>query len=225
MLVGRTCFCIHPAFTFKRVQSVGGTKNPDLSTILRLKPDLILASKEENRKEDVAGLAKAGLLAWVSRAENPHEAFSELEEIKAMLGLSDPRGLVWKALRAYERLRKQAQYARPVRTLCLIWHRPFMAVGQNTYAAHLFQDAGLMSCLTGRYPTLTLEKLVSLDPKLVFLPDEPYPFRQSNAEELRLAFERAGKPTPPIKLLRGKNLFWPGLRAPLGLRALLPQPS
>ncbi|MDY7017708.1 MAG: helical backbone metal receptor [Nitrospirota bacterium] len=224
MLVGRTRFCTHPAFALRHVQSVGGTKNPDLSTILRLKPDLILASKEENRKEDLEGLAKAGLLAWISRAENPHEAFFELEEIKNLLGLTDPRGLASNALRAYERLLRQAQQARPVRTLCLVWKEPLMAVGSSTYAGSLMEAARLQNCLKGRYPRLTMEDLVSLDPGLVLLPDEPYHFGPRDAMELRLIFERAGKPIPPIRLLRGRNIFWPGLRAPFGLRALLSQP-
>jgi len=224
MLVGRTCFCTHPAFTLRHVQSVGGTKNPDLLTILRLKPDLILASKEENRKEDVEGLAKAGLLAWVSRAENPLEAFSELEEVKNLLGLTDPRGLAWNALRAYEGLQGQGRHPKSVRTLCLVWKEPFMAVGPSTYAGSLMEAARLQSCLNGRYPRLTIEELVCLDPGLVLLPDEPYPFGPRDAMGLRLIFERAGKLAPPIRFLRGRNLFWPGLRAPLGLRELLRQP-
>ena len=224
MLVGRTRFCTHPAFALKVVQSVGGTKNPDLSTILRLKPGLILASKEENRKEDVESLVKAGLFVRVSQAENPHEAFFELEEIKNLLGLTDPRGLAWNALGVYERLLRQARYVRTVRTLCLVWKEPFMAVGQSTYAGSLMEAARLQSCLKGRYPRLTTEELVSLDPGLVLLPDEPYPFGPRDVMELRLIFERAGKPTPPFRLLRGRSLFWPGLRAPLGLRALLSRP-
>jgi ABC-type Fe3+-hydroxamate transport system substrate-binding protein len=224
MLVGRTRFCTHPAFALRRVQSVGGTKNPDLPTILRLKPDLILASKEENRKEDVEGLAKAGLFVLVSQARNPLEAFFELEEVRNLLGLTDPRGLAWKARRVYERLLRQAQQARPVRTLCLVWKEPFVAVGSSTYAGSLMEAARLQSCLKGRYPRLTVEDLTSLNPGLVLLPDEPYPFGPRDAMELRSIFERAGKPIPPIRLFRGRNLFWPGLRAPLGLRALLSQP-
>jgi hypothetical protein len=99
-----------------------------------------------------------------------------------------------------------------------------MAVGSSTYAGSLMETARLQNCLNGRYPRLTMEELVSLDPGLVLLPDEPYHFGPRDAMELRLIFEGAGKPIPPIRLLGGRNLFWPGLRAPLGLRALLSQP-
>src|SRR5262249_59099237 len=35
---------------------IGGTKSPDISRILDLKPDLVFANAEENRREDVEAL-------------------------------------------------------------------------------------------------------------------------------------------------------------------------
>lgn len=53
LLVGVTKFCIHPADIRATAKIIGGTKNPRIVDILALKPDLIIANKEENRKEDI----------------------------------------------------------------------------------------------------------------------------------------------------------------------------
>ncbi len=49
-IAGRTKFCIHPADKIKSVPVVGGTKQFDVEKIRLLKPDLIIANKEENEK-------------------------------------------------------------------------------------------------------------------------------------------------------------------------------
>ena len=57
-VIGRTKFCIHPQEFVKDVEIIGGTKNLNLEKIKSLKPDLIVANKEENVKEQVEKLMK-----------------------------------------------------------------------------------------------------------------------------------------------------------------------
>ena len=52
-VVGLTKFCIHPNEWFQSKARVGGTKNVDFDQIKALSPDLIIANKEENTKEDI----------------------------------------------------------------------------------------------------------------------------------------------------------------------------
>src|SRR6188768_1955353 len=55
--IGITRFCVHPENWFKTKTRVGGTKTININTIHELKPDLIIANKEENVKEQVELLA------------------------------------------------------------------------------------------------------------------------------------------------------------------------
>src|SRR6476646_7398348 len=55
-VVGITKFCVHPEHWLKEKTILGGTKNFDFETIDSLKPDLIIANKEENYKEGVEKL-------------------------------------------------------------------------------------------------------------------------------------------------------------------------
>jgi ABC-type Fe3+-hydroxamate transport system substrate-binding protein len=56
-VVGLTKFCIHPQQWLHTKTKVGGTKQLNIETIRTLKPDLIIANKEENVKEQVEELA------------------------------------------------------------------------------------------------------------------------------------------------------------------------
>src|SRR3989304_4592098 len=45
---------------------VGGTKTLDVSRVVALKPDLVVASAEENRREDIEALVREGLRVYVT---------------------------------------------------------------------------------------------------------------------------------------------------------------
>src|SRR6201985_2498716 len=55
-VVGLTKFCIHPADKFKQTTKVGGTKQLNIKLIKELKPDLIVANKEENERSQIEEL-------------------------------------------------------------------------------------------------------------------------------------------------------------------------
>ncbi|MFS8082225.1 MAG: helical backbone metal receptor, partial [Ginsengibacter sp.] len=56
-VVGITKFCVHPNTWFKNKKKIGGTKDIHIQEILSLNPDLIIANKEENIKEQIENLA------------------------------------------------------------------------------------------------------------------------------------------------------------------------
>ena len=55
-IVGITKFCVHPENRFKTTAKIGGTKNLDIDRIKALKPDLIIANKEENERSQIEAL-------------------------------------------------------------------------------------------------------------------------------------------------------------------------
>jgi ABC-type Fe3+-hydroxamate transport system substrate-binding protein len=56
-VVGITDYCTEPAAAVATKARIGGTKHPDLATILALCPDLVFAVAEENRRQDVEQLS------------------------------------------------------------------------------------------------------------------------------------------------------------------------
>ncbi len=62
--VGITKFCLHPKEWYRTKKRIGGTKTVNLSTIKKLNPDLIIANKEENVKEQIEDWQKI-LMYWL----------------------------------------------------------------------------------------------------------------------------------------------------------------
>lgn len=85
-LVGRTRFCEEPAAMAERVPAMGGTKDPDTGAIIRARPDLVIANREENRREDVEALQAAGLRVVVTDPNTVEEALGMILELGEMLG-------------------------------------------------------------------------------------------------------------------------------------------
>ncbi|HET6966635.1 MAG TPA: helical backbone metal receptor [Ornithinibacter sp.] len=203
-LVGATDWCTHPADLDARgVARVRGTKNPDLGAIAALRPDLVVANKEENRELDVRRLRERGVAVWVTDIESvPRSIVSMRRLFRDALGLGeDPE---WLAA-------ADVAWAGPVppptaRVVVPVWRDPWMVVGRATFTADLLARAGfevVTAGAEGRYPAVEVGVLD--DPAvadLVLLPDEPYVFTEHDGPEV---FRHL-----PTRLVSGRLLTWYG---------------
>src|SRR5579872_378234 len=74
-VVGITKFCVHPSAWFREKPRIGGTKNIHPDRIAALRPDLIIANKEENDRGQIEALA-AQYPVWVSDIHNLTDALA-----------------------------------------------------------------------------------------------------------------------------------------------------
>lgn len=199
-LVGATDWCTHPSdFDVARVR---GTKNPDLAAIKALKPDLVVANKEENRALDVQRLREAGIRVWVTDVESVPAAIESLARLyRDALGWPIPDWLTaagdcW--LRGLDPEHRG-------RVVVPIWRDPWMVVGSRTYTGDLLGRLGWDNAFgdhPDRYPRVELAAFDRADVDLVLLPDEPYVFTADDGPE---AFAVA-----PTTLVSGRLLTWYG---------------
>ena len=102
-LCGRTRFCEEPAGEIEVVPAIGGTKNPDVAAITALAPDLVIANREENRREDVEALRDAGLHVLLTDPNSVEEALAMIVELGEALGReAEAEGLVGEVRAAVE---------------------------------------------------------------------------------------------------------------------------
>lgn len=211
-LVGVTTYCTvgAPASAIR----VGGTKNPSVASIVSLRPDLVLANTEENRPADLDELRAQGLEVCESLPKTVTEARDVILDIGARLDAKEQAETIAADIdAALARARADAPPTRVV-ALTLIWRRPWMAIGPDTYADNLLAECGIVNALTGfheRYPRLDEGLLLGAD--VVLLPSEPYAFTDAD-----LPAVAALVPSTPARLVDGELLTWHGPRTAAGLR-------
>jgi ABC-type Fe3+-hydroxamate transport system substrate-binding protein len=102
----------------------------------------------------------------------------------------------------------------------LIWKNPYMAAGNSTFIDHMLSLCGLINVVsTLRYPEINSSTITNLNPDVILLSSEPYPFKEKHISELQLL-----APTAQIKLVDGELFSWYGsrlLQAPEYFKQLL----
>lgn len=87
-VIGITKFCVHPGSWFRSKTRVGGTKSLKNEVIAGLQPDLILANKEENVKEQVNELARH-YPVWTSDIHDLESAMDMIERVGGITGCAE----------------------------------------------------------------------------------------------------------------------------------------
>ncbi len=207
-LVGRTRYCTEPKWIRATVPEVGGTKDPKLDRIRDLKPDLVVLERDENRKAAADGLTELGI-PWIAlevrTLKDCAKAWRQLGALFGVEALAEARAEALEAL-----LPKRA--GKGPRTLVLIWHRPWMSAGPDTYLGDLVRQAGFTPIGPQRWAKLEEAELRAMDPELVLLPTEPYKFNRTHVNELRKRF-----PEARIELVDGQAMTWYLSRTEAGL--------
>lgn len=205
-VIGITKFCVHPNKWFKNKTRIGGTKNIDIEKIASLKPDLVIANKEENIKEQIEAL-KAIAPVWVSDVNNLMDALEMIEMIGLLVNKKQNADLFAEQIRSS--FNTLETISNKPKTCYLIWREPFMTVGGDTYINNLMQHAGFdnVFAYAKRYPSITIKDMVDSKCELVLLSSEPYPFKEKHLLELR-----AQLPNAKLLLVDGGMFSWYGSR-------------
>ncbi|WP_185245537.1 ABC transporter substrate-binding protein [Chryseobacterium bernardetii] len=200
-VIGRTKFCIHPEEKIKNVPIIGGTKNISIDKIKALQPDIILANKEENIKEQVEALMD-DFKVIVTNVETIEDNYYLLKNLGKILGKEERAQLF--NLKIYDVL-NQAKIETPVKVAYLIWKNPYMTVGSDTFIHKILAEIGFENIFKDqtRYPQITAENLEKAD--VIMLSSEPFPFKEKHIEELRTFY-----PEKKIMIVDGEAFSWYG---------------
>jgi ABC-type Fe3+-hydroxamate transport system substrate-binding protein len=232
-VVGITKFCIHPTKWFKTKTRVGGTKTVSIEKVYALKPDLIIANKEENVREQIEAMRNIAPV-YISDINDLQGALSMIKDIGAIVGkakIADQ--LINRIELEFQKLSSKAgdttlssaaglhpirnslsmpgiqTSATKIRTAYLIWKDPFMAAGGDTFINDMLDRCSFENILSSfsRYPQIDVPFLQSLHCELLLLSSEPYPFKQKHIDELQQQLKNT-----TILLVDGEMFSWYGSR-------------
>ena len=203
-IVGVTKFCVHPDEA-KQKEIIGGTKKFNLDKIRSLKPDLIIGNKEENYQEGIEALSSE-FPVWMSDIFTLEDATDMMERLGEILNCQvEAKTFTGKIKRAFQSL----SHVKRGRVLYLIWQKPYMVAGANTFIHNMLERAGFTNAAEDfrRYPEMNLTQMQELNPNYVLLSSEPYPFKEKHLHDLAVYF-----PNSKIVLVDGEYFSWYGSR-------------
>ncbi len=204
--IGITKFCVHPKEWYRSKTKVGGTKNLNINCIKKLQPDLIIANKEENVKEQIEELAK-DFNVLVTDVNNVKDALQMIVQIGEFVQKqNEALHLVEEIKNRFAKIKLPTQ---KINAAYLIWNNPYMAVGGATFINDILNKCGLQNIFADkeRYPQITMADLHIANCQLLLLSTEPYPFKQKHADELQKQL-----PHTKIVLADGEMFSWYGSR-------------
>ncbi len=204
-VVGVTRYCLHPTKARRAAKVIGGTKRFDFPAIASLKPDLIIGNKEENYREGIEKL-RASFPLWMSDIFCLEDALEMIRAIGELCSVTPRSELLissisnsWADVAALD----------GPSALYLIWKKPYMGVGSETFIDDVLRRLGFSNALSGnaRYPALDLATMRKMKPDVLLLSSEPFPFTQEHLAELAREI-----PGTIVKLVDGEMFSWYGSR-------------
>lgn len=204
-VVGITKFCIHPEIWYRSKTRIGGTKNINLKKIAALQPDLIIGNKEENSKEQIQQLMQL-YPVWMSDIKTLADALNMIGKIGELVNRKEKANEIITQIKS-----NFATIINPLPKTCayFIWKNPYLCAGSDTFIDAMLQACSFQNVFSNlsRYPEINLQKLEQMQPEVILLSSEPYPFKEADKAHLQKIC-----PGSKIQLVDGEMFSWYGSR-------------
>jgi iron complex transport system substrate-binding protein len=205
-IVGVTRYCVHPSSAMQDTTIVGGTKECNYDRIASLKPDVVFCNQEENTPDMVTTIQGMGIPVVVAFPKNHRDALNDIKDIALLFDQQD-KYTDWE-----DHFTKSIDSVspKPFSYLYLIWRKPWMVAGTNTFIHQqlaLIGGQNLHENTLERYITIEMTDLQDFNGHIL-LSSEPYPFLEKHKEELT----ELGIPSERIHFINGEYCSWHGVR-------------
>ncbi len=173
-LVGVTTFCNYPGEA-EKVAKVGDTVNPNMETIVALKPQVVFVSTASQIENFTWALEAQGIAVFVSNPKTLDDVFADLRRLGAMFGTEGAAAERLNLLQARMMDVDEAVRGKQrTRVFLQISKEPLFTVGAESFLTGIVARAGGVSVTadvpTG-YPKLSKETALALDPDVIILSD------------------------------------------------------
>lgn len=169
-IVGVTSFCDWPAQARRKPQ-VGGFINPSVETIVFLKPDLILATADGNRRDTVRQLERIGLTVYVT---NPSDIGGILTGILHLGEITSAQktaqALVVGMKKRLHNIAAQTRGKNKPRIFFQIGLDPVITAGGGTLISEAISLAGginIAGADSTHYPRYSAESIIAGSPDII----------------------------------------------------------
>jgi iron complex transport system substrate-binding protein len=171
-VVGVTPFCDYPPEA--RAKPKVGYAQPNLESLLALKPDLVLTPPEFMRADLISKLEQLKIPVFILEAKTIEDIASHIQLIGRMLGASDSADRVAMDLRRrLADVRALTERLQKPRVLYVLSSQPLITVGPGSFVHHVIVAAGGINVAehaVAPYPRLSMEEVIKQDPEVILFP-------------------------------------------------------
>lgn len=171
-LVGAVAYSDYPAAA-KRVPRIGEAARLDTEQILALKPNLVVAWKTGNNREDYERLERLGLEVYVVELEKIARIPDKIEDLGRLAGTQEVAQASAAAFRArFETLTRHYAGRKRVSVFYQIWEQPLMTINGTHFISDVLRQCGgenVFAKLALLAPTVDLEAVIAADPQVILV--------------------------------------------------------
>ena len=185
-LVGVTTFCNYPEQA-KVIAKIGDTMNPNMESIVALKPDIVFVSTASQIENFTKTLEANGIAVYVTNPTDLSQVFKSIRTLGDILGTGDSASRVADQLELRVASIKVVLRDLPkrgpmqlddgrVRVFVQISREPLFTIGSGSFLNQLVTAAGGISVtadIPSAFPKISKETAVALRPGAIILSDSP----------------------------------------------------
>lgn len=171
-LVGVTTFCDYPAEA-KDIQKIGDTINPNMESIVALKPQIVFVSTASQVEAFTKTLEQNGIAVFVTNPNNLDGILRNIRQLGDIFGTTDTAGKLIQDIqfRLYT-IQTKLNGAEPVQVFVQISKEPLFTAGKESFVTEIIEHAGASSVtreLPTAYPRLSKETALALNPEAIVI--------------------------------------------------------
>jgi iron complex transport system substrate-binding protein len=171
-IVGVTNYCNYPVQALEKPR-IGGFVNPSIENIVFLRPDLVIATDDGNRREVIDKLTELGIPVFVTYPKNFGEILRTIENIGWITGRGTEASRIVKGIKGRrDEIIKLTKDLEKPKVFLQMGESPFITIGRDTLANDLIESAGGLSISRDepmRYPTYSIEDVLINEPDIIII--------------------------------------------------------
>ncbi len=171
-VVGVTDFCDYPPEALSKPKV--GYSNPNMESLLALRPDLIVAPGHFLKPDAIVKLEQLKVPVFILVEKNVEDIFVHIQTLGRIVGRSPSADTVAMELRRdVAAITQRVQNKPRIRMLYVLNSQPLITVGPGSFIDQLIGMAGgtnIAAKSTMPYPRLSMESVLQEDPEVLVFP-------------------------------------------------------
>mgnify|MGYP001371449353 CR=1 FL=1 len=171
-LIGAVAYSDFPDAA-QRIPRIGEASRLNIEEILDLKPNLVVAWKTGNNREDYEKLERLGLKVYVLEPDRIARIPNIIEDLGRLTGTETVADAAADTFRVkYADLQRRYAGRTPVRVFYQIWERPLMTINGAHFISDALRQCGgenIFASLPLLAPTVDIEAVIASDPQAILI--------------------------------------------------------